>query len=178
MARKHLSIIAMITALAACTPAEQAAVMALGPTPVLDGGIYSSGGGITVAAQVNEIDGMTGLCGVWAESKRQAVFTKGLARKVMHTGSAYLDGTILHRDLAFMAKVDPMTSYAGQGANCVKTQRPWSAADAGKPVKLRIPKQVVHREIDDGDGVGIVVTFSQTGPGAMSPSLKSLILDN
>ena len=177
MSRSLLSIVALSSALAACTPAEKAAVMML-VDPVLDGGGYSTGGGITVAAEVVPIGGMTGLCGAWSESKRQAVFTKGVSQKVMHTGSAYLDGEVLHRDLAFMNKVPPATSYAGQPGHCVKTQRPWSASDAGKRVQLRIPQQVVHREIEDGDGASVIVTFSQTGPGAMNPSLKSLILDN
>lgn len=176
MARTGLSLIALIAALAACTPAKQAAVMSLGPSPVLDGGTFSTGGGIDVAAQIMPIEGMTGLCGVWAESRRQAIFTKGTARKVMHTGSAYVDGTVLHRDLAFMRKVEPVGSYAGQAAHCVKTQRPWSAADQGKRVQIELPRQVVHREIEDDGGASLIITFTQTGPGTSNPSLKSVLL--
>lgn len=148
-------------------------MMALGPTPVLDGGSYSTGGGITIAAELKNLGGMTALCGVWAESKRQSVLSKGKARNVLHTGSAYVNGTVLHRDLGFMSKTAPTGDYAGQQAACVKTQTPWMG---GQGLQLRIPQQVVHREIDDADGVGINVIFRQTGPGAMNPSLKSLIL--
>ena len=176
--RKTLSLIGLSAVLAACTPAQQSALMQLGPNPTLDGGSYSTGGGLTVAAQIVQISGMTGLCGVWSESKRQAVFTKGAAGRVMHSGSAYLDGEVLHRDLAFMRKVAPMTSYAGQSAKCIQTQRPWSASDAGKQLSLRIPRQEVHREHEDGGGASIVAIFRQTGPGAHNPSLKSLLLDN
>lgn len=177
MSRIGISIIGAAV-LAACTPAQQGPVMQLGPNPVLDGGSYSTGGGITVAAEIMPIGGMTGLCGAWSESKRQAVFTRGVSGKVMHTGSAYLDGEVLHRDLAFMRKLPPMTSYAGQEANCVVTQRPWSSADEGKAVQLRIPRQEVHRENEDDGSASVVVIFKQTGPGAFNPSLKSLILDN
>ena len=173
--RLSFAFVPVVAALTACTPATQTTSMALGPSPVLDGGTYSTGGGITVAAEVKNIGGMAGLCGVWAESKRQSVLSKGKATKVMHTGSAYLNGTILHRDLAFMTKVAPTGSYGGQQAACVQTQTPYQP---GQSLQLRIPKQVVHREIDDADGVGITVIFRQTGPGAMNPSLKSLILDN
>ncbi|MFK7938099.1 MAG: hypothetical protein AB8B82_01875 [Roseovarius sp.] len=173
--RLGFATVPVFTAVMACTPVTQTTGMALGPSPVLDGGVYSTGGGITVAAELMNIGGMMGLCGVWAESKRQAVLSKGKARNVLHTGSAYVNGTILHRDLGFMTKVDPTGSYGGQQAACVQTQTPYQA---GQTLKLRIPKQVVHREIDDADGVGIAVVFRQTGPGAMNPSLKSLILDN
>lgn len=173
MKRFSLALIGAAT-LAACTPAEQAMMMQLA-NPGLDGGTYSTGGGIDVAAEIREIGGMTGLCGVWAESKRQAIFSKGKAGNVMRTGSAYVDGAVLHRDLGFMRKVAPSGPYAGQTANCIRTTRPWSAADEGKPVQIRIPRQVVHREGEDGDSTGLEVVFRQTGPGANNPTLKSLI---
>ncbi len=173
--RNALISLICIFAAAACTPVAKVGKTSLGPSPVLDGGTYSTGGGITVAAQTINVGGMTALCGAWAESKHQSVLSKGAAPRVMHSGSVYLGDAVLHRDLAFMAKVAPAASYAGQPANCVVTQTPWSA---GQVVKIRIPRQEVLRENSDQDGVNISVTFRQTGPGAMNPSLKSLILGN
>lgn len=171
--RKALIIYILSAAMAGCTPAAKAPVMTLGEAPVLDGGTYSTGGGITLAAEVVPLGGQTALCGVWAESQHQSVLSKGSARRVLHTGSAYLNGQVLHRDLAFMAQVPPATSYAGLEANCVQTAMPWTG---GGTLTLRIPTQVVHREINDNDGASIIVTFRQTGPGTHEPTLKSLIL--
>jgi len=153
-------------ALAACTPAEQAGMMKLGPAPMLDGGSFSTGGGLTVALELRPIGGQTGICGVWAESDNQSVLSKGRAREVVPTGSVYLDGQVLHRDLGFLRKVDPSGSYAGLDANCIRTERPWRDADAAKAVQVRLPRQVVHREIEASGGSSFQVVFRQTGPGA------------
>lgn len=155
--------------LAACTPAEQARLATLSMTPVLDGGTYSTGGGITVAAELREIEGMTGLCGAWAESEKQSVLSKGYAGRVMGTGSAYVNGKILHRGLGFMRKSPASASYGGLESNCVVTDRPWQPGDESAALNIRIPRQVVHREINDGDGTSISVIFRQTGPGASAP---------
>lgn len=173
MVRLVLSAVAAASLVVACTPAEQAMMRLLGPHPVTDGGSFSTGGGLTVAAEIVPIDGMTGLCGVWSESKRQAIFSRGTAGKVMHTGSAYLDGEVLHRDLAFMRQVPPQTSYAGQEAACIRTARPWTGAEGA--LQLRLPRQVVHREIEDDGSASVEVVFTQDGPGALNPSLKSLV---
>lgn len=148
--------------LAACQPVPPDAVTQL-RAPVLDGGSYSTGGGITVAAEVQEIAGRTALCGVWAESDRQSVLSKGRAPQVMGSGAAYLGEDVLHRGLLFMRKVDPAESYVGLQGHCVLTDRPWQG---GQVVQIRIPRQIVHREDDDIDGAGPIVLFRQTGPGA------------
>jgi hypothetical protein len=149
-------------ALSACQPVSPDAVAQL-RAPVIDGGSYSTGGGITVAAEIQEIGGRTALCGVWAESKRQSVLSKGRAPQVMGSGSAYLGGEVLQRGLLFMRKVDPAEIYEGMQGNCVVTGQPWQGA---QPVQIRIPRQIVHREDDDIDGAGPIVLFRQTGPGA------------
>ena len=157
-----LSGIALV--LSACTPAEQAGMRQLGAAPTLDGGSFSSGGGLTVALDLRPIAGRTGICGVWAESDNQSVLSKGRAREVVRTGSAYLDGQILHRDLGFARKVAPPTSYAGLEANCIRTERPWREEDANKALNIRIPRQVVYHDHSE-EGSGIKVLFRQTGPG-------------
>ena len=152
--------------LSACFPTGQTAVSRLGLMPVLDGGSYSTGGGITVAAEIKPLGGMTALCGVWAESAHQSVFTKGKAAQVMGSGSVYLGDTVLHRGLLFMQKATPSDSYVGHDAKCVKTQRPWQVGDETQPMQIRFPRQVVHREVDDFGGMSMPVMFRQTGPGA------------
>lgn len=166
MFRSFIPVAGAAAVLSACAPVQPTMTMPLGASPVLDGGSFSSGGGLTVAVQLVPIGGQTGLCGVWAESERQSVLSKGKAKDVMHTGSAYLDGHVLHRDLAFMRKVPPTDSYAGQEANCIATDRPWQPGDADKTVQIRIPRQVVHLEIEDDGDPSFSVLFRQTGPGA------------
>ena len=153
-------------ALAGCTVAGPQMVARLGADPVLSGGRYSSGGGLTVAADIREQQGRVLLCGVWAQSHQQSVLTKGKARDVMGTGAVYLGDRALARGLVFMREVPPALDYSGQEAGCVLTGQVWQAGYAeAKPV-IRLPRQVVHVEGDLGH---FVVTFQQTGPSAGAP---------
>lgn len=167
---KHCKLLLYLSVLtlAACAEAPQVARSTLGAAPVLDGGGYSSGGGITVAAEIKPMGGATALCGVWAESdsKRQSVLSKGKAGEVVASGSAYVDGQVIHRGLYFMRKVSPSDGFAGQSANCVITARPWQTGDEAKPVVIRIPRQVVYRDDGEMGSGGVQVVFRQTGPGA------------
>ena len=130
----------------------------LSASPVLGGGSYSSGGGITVAVDVTRnADGLTQVCGAWAQSAQQSVLTKGKAKRVLGTGSVYLGDTALVRGLNFMNEVAPASSYAGVTANCVRTWQAWLAEDGNKPVTIRIPQQEVYRDADD-EGV-VIVSF-------------------
>lgn len=151
--------------LAACSVApEQKVVARLGPDPVLSGGSYSSGGGITVAVEVREHSGKTMVCGVWAQSVQQSILTYHKAKGVLDTGNVALGGETLVRGLRFMAEVPPMANYGGQEAGCAVFARPWQPADAARRVVIRLPRQVVHVE---GDEYGnFTVTFKQSGPGA------------
>jgi len=152
--------------LSACAAVPPDAVSRLGAAPSLDGGSFSTWGGITVAAELQQAGDRTALCGVRAESENQHIFTRGTAGRVAASGSAYVDGQLLHRGLAFLRKVPAAQNYGGQEANCIVTDRPWQDGDAGKPVTFRIPTQVVHREGDEFFGSGPIVMFRQTGPGA------------
>ncbi len=50
-------------------PAAQAdQSVTLGATPTLGGGIFTTGGGISVAVEAHQINGVPHLCGVWARS--------------------------------------------------------------------------------------------------------------
>jgi len=134
----------------------------LGSDPVLAGGTYSTGGGLTVAADIREYEGRTLVCGVWAQSEQQSILTKGKARGVVDSGSFSVGGQTIVRGLGFMKEVPPMADYAGQEAGCTLTERPWQAA--GVTAEIRIPRQVVHVESDEQGSFS--VTFRQTGPGA------------
>jgi hypothetical protein len=152
--------------LAACSTGPQAprVTATLGPAPVLAGGTYDTGGGLTVAAEARERQGRTMICGVWAESAQQSILTKNKARGVLDTAAVSFGGQTVVRGLRFMAQVPPMADYAGQEATCTVTARPWQAGDEGRRVEVRIPRQVVHREIDEQGGFTVV--FRPTGPGA------------
>lgn len=153
--------------LAACTAAAPVAqaVAPLGSDPVVTGGTYDSGGGITVAVDLRERDGRTMVCGVWAESRQQSVLTLRKAMGVLDTGSVAIGGETVLRGLRFMQEVQPMAGYGGQEARCMVTSRPWQAGDDARRVAVHLPRQVVHVE-DDDEGGAFVVRFRQTGPGA------------
>jgi len=149
---------------AACTPAQVSYVSRLANEPALDGGSFTTGGGLTTATELQERDGKTAICGVWAESRRQSVLTKFKAREMMPYGSVYIGDKRMVQNLLFYNKVEPMADYSGQQANCVLTSRPWRAGDERLKPVVRIPRRLVLR---DGDYTGgIFVYFFQTGPGA------------
>ncbi|MDZ7708710.1 MAG: hypothetical protein U5K36_00285 [Roseovarius sp.] len=152
--------------LAACSVAQgQQVVARLGADPVLSGGSYSTGGGITVAVDVRERQGKTMVCGVWAQSAQQSILTKGKAKGVLDTGAVSLGGETLVRGLRFMEEVPPMAAYGGQKAGCAVVSRPWQPGDAARRAEIHLPRQVV--EVDgDEEGGTIVVRFKPTGPGA------------
>ena len=135
---------------------------------MLGGGTFTSPGGITVAADVRNIGGLTGVCGVWAESANQSVMTRRSGPKILAGGGVSLDGQGVAQGLAFMAKVAPATSYAGLPANCITTDRPWQAGDDAREVKIHLSRQVVFNDLDAGFGAsgGILIWFRPGGPGA------------
>lgn len=150
--------------LAACTATAPTTGAPLGPDAAVSGGSYSSGGGITLAADLREDRGQTLVCGLWAQSRAQSVLTRHVEHKVLNSASVHVDGTALVRGLIFMNEVDPAADYTGQPARCIRTDRPWRAGDADIKPMIRIPRQVVRFEIDEQGG--FQVTFAQTGPGA------------
>ncbi|WP_104018869.1 hypothetical protein [Roseovarius nitratireducens] len=152
--------------LAGCTAATAPQTVArLGADPVLSGGSYDSGGGITVAIDLRERDGRTMVCGVWAESRQQSILTNNKAKGVLDTGAVAVGGKTVLQGLRFMKEVPPMADYGGQETHCAVTSRTWQAGDAARRAEIRIPRQVVHVE-DDEFGGTFAVRFRQTGPGA------------
>lgn len=165
MMKSRCALKLSLFALVACAPSAPQATSTLSLSPVLDGGSYSSGGGLTIAGEIQNIGGMTGLCGVWADGNNQSALSKGRSGTVISRGAAFVGGQALHRGLGFMRQIDPVAEYGGQRANCVVTERAWQPGDQSQDVTFRIPRQVVDQE-SDGLGGGYQVVFRQTGPGA------------
>jgi len=115
--------------LAACTaaPPPQPTVARLGADPVVSGGSYDSGGGLSVAVDLRERDGRTMVCGVWAESAQQSILTKNKAKGVLDTASIAVGGETVLRGLRFLAEVAPM---AGHGLGSTRWYRVFECASA------------------------------------------------
>ena len=163
MIKRGLMAVALIAGCSAETGPQ--VVARLGANPVLDGGSYDSGGGMTVAVDLREAQGRTLVCGVWAQSERQSVLTSRVEQRLLGTGAIYLDGKALVRGLNFMPEVRPMADYSGQEAVCMTTSRPWRAGDETRRLVVRIPRQTVY--VDGDIGGVVIVRFIQSGPGAL-----------
>lgn len=154
-----------------CTAAAAGSTVRLGPAPVLGGGEYSTGGGVTVAVEMRNWAGKTGLCGVWAESERLTAYVRHKGNVVLRKGSIALGGEVLTHNLDFLEQVAPSQSYAGAPAGCVRLQRDWRASDANRRLEVRIPRQELHFDRNGTKGGGLRVTFRDTGHA--NPALTS-----
>lgn len=155
-----------VLAVAACTSyvgSRSSAV--LGTSPALGGGEFSSGGGVTIAADIREKDGRTLLCGAWVQSREQSVLTKGRARDVLTRGSVALDGTQIAREISFMREVAPTADFSGAAAHCRLIDRAWQSGDDARELSVHVARHVVYRE-SDGVGGGVIVLFRPGKPGA------------
>ena len=152
-------------------PVQAASTVKLGPNPVLSGGEYSTGGGITVAVELREIGGQAHICGVWAESERLTAYVRRKGRDVLARGKVELNGRTLTHDLGFLRQVPAAESYAGAPAGCMGLGRAWQTGDAGRKPRVRIPRQLVVFERDGSGAGGIEITFRQTS--TPNPALTS-----
>lgn len=166
--RPLLAILALLLGL---TAAQAASPVKLGPHPVLGGGEYSTGGGVTVAVELRNLGGKTGLCGVWAESARLTAYVRHKGGKVLAKGSIALAGQVLTYDLGFLNQVAPAPSYAGAPAGCVRLDRPWRAGDDNRQLEVRLPRQEMQFGRSGRQGGGLRITF---GPSeSANPALLS-----
>ncbi|QYX56213.1 hypothetical protein K1T73_14285 [Roseovarius sp. SCSIO 43702] len=161
---RRLSLLLCLAVVAGCTVRTPVASMRLGPDPAVAGGTFTSPGGVSVAAEVKEIGGKTGICGVWAESENQSVLTKNRAQRVLDPAAVILGNEALLTGLQFLRKVPPARDYGGMEADCVVIERPWRAADAGKRVRINMPPVIIYQDIDLSGG--ITVRFRPGGPSA------------
>ncbi len=159
-------------ALASCAIPRTDSVARLSSYPVVSGGTYTSGGGISVAVDLREVGGLTAVCGVWAISRQQSVLTKFAERQVLGSSAVYLGQDHILSNFLFMRRVDPAPSYGGKMANCTRTDRVWRQSYAASKPVIRMPRQIVANESDGFGGLwgiglgGPVIWFRQTGPGA------------
>ncbi|MEO3415463.1 hypothetical protein AAFO92_12475 [Roseovarius sp. CAU 1744] len=167
MSARSACLTGVVLALAACALPRTDVVARLGENPVVSGGTYTSGGGLTVAVDLREFDGKMLVCGVWALSRQQSALTKLAEHQVLGSGSVHLGRERLLSNLLYMRRVDPAPSYGGQEANCAATGRAWRAGYAALRPEIHIPEQIVANE---SEGLlilgGPIVRFRQTGPGA------------
>lgn len=151
-------------ALGACGPSvTSSGATRLGQNPALSGGSYTSGGGITIATELRQINGMTGICGAWSQSEAQQPFTVGKANGVLESAALYVGGQKLKQNLIFMREIALTPDYSGAEANCITTKRPWQPGDEALRPEVRIRQQVVY--VKRG-GAALRVLFNPTGPGA------------
>ncbi|MBZ8118816.1 hypothetical protein KUD11_09160 [Roseovarius sp. LXJ103] len=152
-------------ALGACAVAAPQGTRTLGSDLAVGGGTYNSPGGLSVAAEVQNIGGKIGVCGVWAQSESQSVLTKFSAKNVLAKGVVLLNNEVILRGLDRLAEVPPAPSYVGQMGNCFVTEAPWTG---GGEARISIPRQVVGRDgdLDLSEEGGFVVVFRPGGPSA------------
>ncbi len=157
-----------LAALTACSAPQVVTQAKLDHQVAVTGGTYKKvGGGITVATELKEINGQTGVCGVWAETPDLHAWVRGSgSMQLLPSSAAYLNGHRLVTNLQFLQKVDPAQDYRGLTGNCALSDMPWQAGYAQMAPEVRIPKQMVYEDIDDDSGAGIIIMFEQTGPGA------------
>ena len=149
--------------IAGCSQVVSKNVSSLGTNPVVDGGKYTSGGGLTIAAELRNNQGQTMLCGVWAQSRQQSILTKNVKNKVMGVASFFVGKERIHSGFVFMNEVSPSPSYAGLEANCITLERPWRAEYATNG-RIHIPRVLVYGDFDPFGGPRVY--FIQEGPRA------------
>ncbi|HKL46644.1 MAG TPA: hypothetical protein VJ906_10440 [Roseovarius sp.] len=163
---KAISVVCL-GVMAGCVSPGPEVVARLGEAPALGGGSYSTGGGITVAADMQNYQGRTMVCGVWAKSRQQSILTKLVEPQLLGTGSVSIGNETVLRGLGFMREVAPAADYGGLAADCIVTGRAWRAGDAERAPVVRLPRQVLVNEADADEGAGgVVVRFRPDGPGA------------
>ncbi len=134
----------------------------LGPNPVLAGGEYSSGGGITVALELRSLSGRAAVCGVWAESRDLTAYLNGRTKRVLANGSVFIDGERVQSNLLFLKETVPSESYTGETVTCAALGRAWRAADETAEVTVRIPRGPVVLERGGRKTGGPSIRFRQT----------------
>lgn len=131
-------------------------------------GSFTSGGGLTIAAELRPTAaGGTALCGVWAESRGQSSYTVGEARRIVRLAGVSVDGRRVAQNLGFLPQVPPQLDYAGQPARCRALDLPWRE---GRVPEIFIPRQQISTA--KGGGSEPTISFRQTGTGAMEPALE------
>ncbi|WP_371224498.1 hypothetical protein [Roseovarius sp. 2305UL8-3] len=135
--------------------AEAGPNVTLGANPTLGGGVFTTGGGISVALEARKINGAPHLCGVWARSKHLSGYVTHQVRDVLNSGVVLSGNDILLRDFRVFRQVPVAESYGGAEANCVPVPRQVS------DLTIHIPNQNLSN--DHGPGGPDDVRFKRSG---------------
>ena len=139
----------------------------LGDRPVLGGGEFTTGGGLTVAVEARSIAGQPHLCGVWAQSRHLSAYVDDRVRDVLEKGVVLSGGKRVFRDFRVFPEVAAAQSYAGAGARCVPV------AGLGPDMAVHFPNHIVVN--DPGRRSSIQVRFKPTGLSNPAQNSKTLI---
>ncbi len=150
--------------LAGCSFTRAEFVTPLGPDPAVAGGTYTTGGGLSVAAELRESERLTVVCGVWAINQQSAM-TKLAEQQVLNSGALFRGRERVVSGLLFMRRVDPAPSYGGQEANCFRTDRPWRGPGRVARPEIFLPRQIIPSDADYLFG-NRLIWFRPGGPGA------------
>lgn len=163
MLKNIFAAVAIAGLFVGCAQVVSTSTSTLGSNLVVDGGKYTSGGGLTIAAELRNNQGRTMLCGAWAQSRQQSILTKNVENKVLGVAAFFAGNERIHTGFVFMNEVAPAASYVGQQANCITLERPWRPEYANNG-RMRIPRVLVYGDFDPfGDPS---VYFIQEGPRA------------
>ncbi len=143
----------------------------LGSNPTMGGGIFTTGGGISVAVEAHQINGAPHLCGVWVRSTYLSGYVTDKVRDVLSSGVVQSGDDILLRDFRQFPQVDVAESYGGAQANCVPVAR--MTGD----FKVRIPNRSLVN--DRGNHSRVRVSFKQSrkvNPAYSNGSIQQWIM--
>ena len=158
MRRSPLIAAAALTTACAAAFYEPAGFDTVDDSYAVGGGTWSTGGGITAVAGIEQRGGNAAVCGAWA-TDRQSTLSYPYNADVMATGSVYAGDTRLVQDLGFMQRVDRPADLAGAQARCVDTGIAWRPEFVGMAPRFEFPRFSIR---DDDDLGGSDTTFRQT----------------
>ncbi len=162
---------ALLFSLTCVPPGSAGSGVPLGQNPILGGGVFTTGGGITIALEPREINGAPHLCGVWARSEFLSAYIVGKVSFVLAQGVVQVGKDIVLRDFRVFPQVAVASSYAGAEGSCVAIAFPV------EDMAVRFPKLPLVRD-RGGEGVFVRVDFTQTdkeNPAFTNGSLQKLI---
>lgn len=133
----------------------------VGTNYLATGGAYRPGGQLIVAVSVQEIGGLTGVCGAYG-GRGQSSTTRFLNREVLSAARVSLGDDTLIQNLTFFAEAPADARLIGRTAACRTVDRPWRPEDASRPVTVQIPGRVFGGGGSGADDSEPRIRFRQT----------------
>lgn len=103
---------------------------------------FGTGGEFYIAANLRNKNGLTEVCGVWAQTDNQSAYTRSklrLASKMVSQASVQYRAKAIVRNLSFMGEVAWDDFEWGAPTTCKVTTKPWRPEYASDKVQVRIP---------------------------------------